>query len=161
MEPGKQNRRTRNSLVIKTGTGKSWRILLTVLIMMKKTGLKTIEAFSWLFCQYPCSIFIQEFTPAFSFLLVASSFDTATLDHLRPETYTRQQYYCGGSCMRSAARQPPVASCGLWHGSAHLLNSVWLIIYLNLTSYQLDTHACKESFLDSVLGNAISHKPQV
>jgi len=108
----------------KNGTGKSWRSLLTVLIMMKKTGLKTIEAFSWLFCQYPCSIFIQEFTPAFSFLLVASSFDTATLDHLRPETYTRQQYYCGGSCMRSAARQPPVASCGLWHGSAHLLNSV-------------------------------------
>ena len=122
MEPGKQNRRTRNSLVIKTGTGKSWRILLTVLIM-KKTGLKTIEAFSWLFCQYPCSIFIQEFTPAFSFLLVASSFDTATLDHLRPETYTRQQYYCGGSCMRSAARQPPVTSCGLCHGLAHLLNS--------------------------------------
>ena len=68
----------------KNGTGKSWRILLTVLIM-KKTGLKTIEAFSWLFCQYPCSIFIQEFTPAFSFLLVASSFDT------------RQQYYCGGT----------------------------------------------------------------
>ena len=118
----------------KNGTGKSWRILLTVLIM-KKTGLKTIEAFSWLFCQYPCSIFIQEFTPAFSFLLVASSFDTATLDHLRPETYTTQavllwwywekktcvsdkKKLVAGSCMRSAARQRPVASYGLWHGSA-------------------------------------------
>ena len=79
------------------------------------------------------------YSPAFSFLLVASSFDTATLDHLRPETYTRLQYYRGGtekktwvsdkkklvhgSCMHWAARQSPVASCGLWHGLAHLLNS--------------------------------------